>query len=78
MKEEETKYTFYRVDFNDCSLEYDYTICQTLEDVLEVLKSIDIDLDDDGEDRSPSATITGIGMTEKEWDEWVKEAQEGI
>lgn len=71
---EETIYTFYRIDFkNVSSVEYDYTICETLEVVLDYLKMIDTDLHDP--EGSASATITGIGMTKKEWNEFVKKLQ---
>ncbi len=69
----DTKYTYYQVDLENINEEWDYTICETLEEVYQILTAMDIHLDDD----SPTATgeqirvvVTGVGMTPKEYKEW--------
>lgn len=73
MRNNKTKYTYYRIDFEDWSEEYDYTIVETLEDVLIYLKAADIDLDDP--ERETKITISGIGMTPVQFKKWINEHQ---
>jgi hypothetical protein len=73
----ETLYTYYQIDLQNISVEWDCTICESLEQVLEVLKSLDIHLDDDtpvepGFERK--VVIQGIGMTPLAYEEFKKEA----
>jgi hypothetical protein len=71
-------YTHYQIDLKNCNSNLgDYIIVESLEDVLGILKLIDSDLDDDSFDNSefndkPQATITGIGMTRKAFQEYLK------
>lgn len=68
MKEE--LYTYFKVEFKDCaSVDYNYTICASFGEVKDYLESVEIDLDDP--ERKASVTITGIGMTEKQYDNWI-------
>ncbi len=68
---EETKYLYYRIDFIDCgNVEYDYTICETLDEIMDNITMVDTDLDDDT--RNAEVKIKGIGMTKKEYSEFVK------
>lgn len=68
-----TKYTYYRIDFEDWSEEFDYTIVETLEDILIYLKAADIDLDDP--ERETKVIISGVGMTPEEFEQWQDENQ---
>lgn len=77
--EEEILYTYYQIDFKNCgSFDGDYTIVETIEDVLGILKQIDSDLDDDAhkEGEKPQVTITGVGMTRKAFAEFLKSCEE--
>ena len=79
-KEAATLYTYYQLDLENMPVEWDYTICETLEDVLQQLKALDIHLDDDtpthnGKPRS--VTITGIPMTPSAYKEFIEEADLG-
>ena len=65
------KITYFRVDFNGCpTFDFDYTICADMDGVLEYLSLVQDDLDADSE---TSVTITGVGMTSKEYSNWLKE-----
>lgn len=66
-----TKYTYFRIDFEDWSGDYDYTIVPTIEDVQDYLKSAEMDLDDS--ERKTKVIITGVAMTRKEFNKWFKE-----
>lgn len=70
MKPKETVYTYFKIVFKNCGLDYDYTIVETLSDALQYLESVETDLDDP--EAKAKVIITGIGMTEKQWNEWVK------
>ena len=80
--EKESLYTYYHIEFKNCSsFNGDYTIVESLDDVLNILKKIDSDLDDDTYDKSemnekPQATITGIGMTREGFAEFLKSCDE--
>jgi len=84
MEKKETVYTYYQIDFKNCRENIgDYAIVETLEDVLDILRLIDCDLDDDNFDNipfneKPQAIITGIGMTRKQFQEHLKSNNEDI
>jgi hypothetical protein len=68
-RDPDQQYTYYQLDFNLCpSINADYTICETYEEVIVELRAVDIDLDDPTS--NASVTITGIGMTPNEFKEW--------
>lgn len=69
--DKESKYTYYRIDFEDTGLDYDYTIVEHIEDIEDYIKAVDIDMDDD--ERKTKVIITGVAMTPKEFAEWHKE-----
>lgn len=68
---EETKYTYFKIEFEDTSLDYDYTIVENIDDVTDYLRAVEIDLDDD--ERKAKAIITGVAMTQAEFSQWFKE-----
>jgi hypothetical protein len=71
MKNDETKYTYFRIEFEDCGNDYDYTI---VSDTKEVLEYIDINAGElDDRERSAKIIITGVAMTRKEYNDWIKE-----
>jgi molecular chaperone GrpE (heat shock protein) len=58
-------------------MEYDYTIVESLDGIIEYLKAAEIDLDDDKFDNTddaqkPKIIITGVPMTRKQFSEWFK------
>lgn len=57
-------YTYYRLDFKNCSLEYDYTIVPEIKDIADYITAVELDLDDD---RDAQVIITGVGMTERQY-----------
>lgn len=65
---DETKYLYYRVDFKDCGLTYDFVICKSLNQVHSCLKYVDTELDDDT--KVATVTITGVGMTKDEYKQY--------
>lgn len=72
LQKDDPKYTYFKIEFKNCScFDFDYTIVPDLKEVMRILKAVEMDLDDDTE--TASVTITGIGMTNKEWREWQKE-----
>jgi molecular chaperone GrpE (heat shock protein) len=68
---EETLYTYFKIEFEDTSIDYDYTIVENIEDVIDYLKSVEIDLDDD--ERKSKIIITGVPMTRAQFSEWFKD-----
>lgn len=68
---EATLYTYYKVEIQDMPLEWDETICESLEEVLDVLKFVDIYLDDDTV--KAKVIITGIGMSREAYQQWRKD-----
>jgi hypothetical protein len=66
----EDKYFYYRVEFKDCGLEFDYVICKSLNQVLSCLKYVDAELDDDT--KEVIVTVRGIGMTKQEYRDYIK------
>lgn len=66
----ETKYTFYRIDFNNfTNNDGDYDIVANLGEVAEILETIDPILDSESFDPNEpySVTITGVPMTIAEY-----------
>ena len=66
-------YTYYRLDFEGFNYnDGDYTICETLDEVREVLQGCDIDLDTPSEIGEPEKRIiiTGIGMTPAQFNQY--------
>lgn len=68
---EEPLYTYYQIDLKDVPVEWDTTICESLDEVLDVLKYLDIHLDDDTIEAR--ITIRGIAMTRSAYAHWRKE-----
>ena len=69
----ETICTHYRLDFTNCNLEYDYTIVESLEDIKDYLIAVDTELDDP--DADASVKITGIGMTNLQYNNFIKRGE---
>ncbi len=67
----DTLYTYFQVEIKDSSLEWDITICETLDEVRDILQLVEIDLDD--EERKTEVVITGIPMTKGAYNDWRKE-----
>ena len=74
MKKKADQFTYYRIDFSNCGTEFDYTIVETLQDVKEWLEGIDTELDDP--EAEASVKITGVGMTEEEFEQFEKSCEE--
>lgn len=71
----EAEYTYFRMDFEDWPEDFDYTICENLRQVGKMLKFAEIHLDDPF--RKTKITITGVGMTRKQYTEIKKEMRNG-
>ncbi len=70
-------YTYFRIDYINCSsVEYDYTIVESIEDISDNIRVAEIDLDDPNSDSQ--VKITGVGMTRKQYDNFLKKAYENI
>ncbi len=72
----ETLFTHYQIELENINEEWDCTICESLDEVLGVLKYLDIHLDDDTElpdGEKMRVIITGIGMTREAFKNWVEE-----
>lgn len=67
---DETKYLYYQIDFKDCALDFDCTICETLDQVRGYLQLVETDFDDP--EKEASVTIKGIGMTRTGYSEFLK------
>jgi hypothetical protein len=67
---EERTLSYYRIDFTNCGLDYDYTICKDWTEVLEYLHDVDFD------DPDASVKIAGVEMTEAEYGEFVAGMEE--
>lgn len=63
-------YTYFRVDIEDWSYDWDYAICENLSQVNKIIKMAECDLDDP--DRKTKVTITGVAMTKNEYREFKK------
>jgi len=68
--------SFARIDFKNCGLDYDYTICEwcDLKDQLDVAESAILDAEPFN--YAPEIKITPCFMTEYEFDVWFKEYME--
>lgn len=68
----ETLYTYFRIEFTDCGMDYDVTIVENIDEIIDQIRPAELALDDP---ESPTAkiTITGIAMTRKQYAEWFKE-----
>lgn len=68
---EETKYTYYRIDFINChSIEFDYMIVADIMDIENCIAIVDTDLDDP--EAVAEVRITGVGMTREQYDQYLK------
>jgi len=65
---EETLYTYYWVEIENMPLDWDTSICESLDKVRDLLQYLDIYLDDP--DIDAKVTIKGIGMTRAAFKEW--------
>lgn len=65
---EPEKYTYFRLDFNFDYDGGDYTICETVSEVSEVLRKCEGDLNTDVNHR---IEISGIAMTRIEYNLWL-------
>lgn len=75
----DTLYTYYKVEYKNCSMDYDETICQDLDAVRDAILVVDGQLDDDSDfepECKPSVTITGIGMTDRDYEAWLKSVED--
>lgn len=70
--EKPTLYTYYQLDLENMPVDWDTTICQSLDGVMDVLRYLDIHLDDDTIEAK--VTIRGIGMTKEAYAKWVEES----
>lgn len=62
-------YTYYLIEFKDCGIDdYDYTICETLEEIGDQLQIAETSFDDDTIEAQ--AIITGIALTKDELSHW--------
>lgn len=67
---QDDKYTYFKVEIKDWAEDFDYTICESLNGVLKILKLAEIYLDDPEIDTR--IIITGIGLTKKQYAEFKK------
>lgn len=65
------KYLYYQIDLVNVPVEWNTTICESLEHVHDTLKFLDIYFDD--ETIEAKAIIIGVGMTRKEYADWCHE-----
>lgn len=71
MTPEEPLYTYYQLDLEGISLDWNTTICESLDEVRDVLQYLDIFFDEP--DSEARITIRGIGMTRSAYEDWKKE-----
>ena len=69
-KNDNTKYTYYRLEFKDCNLDFDYTIVENISDIKDWINTLDIELDDDT--KKAEIKITGIGMTPVQFKDFLR------
>jgi hypothetical protein len=69
--EQETLYTYYEVEIQGTSLDWDITICESLDHVRDILQYLDTFLDDP--EIEAKVIITGIGLTRSAYENWKKE-----
>jgi hypothetical protein len=70
-KKEDTLYTYYQVDVENMPLEWNTTICESLDEVRKILQYVDIHLDDPTIEAR--VIIRGIGMTQVAFKQWQEE-----
>lgn len=70
-KIEDTKYTYFKIEFEDCGHDFDYTIVEKIQDIADYIEITEGELDD--RERDAKIIITGVAMTRKEYDEWQKD-----
>ncbi len=63
-------YTYFRIEFEDWGEDFDFTICETLDEVREMLQLAEIHLDDP--DKHTKVIVTGIPMTPPQYDKFKK------
>lgn len=68
---EETLYTYYQIDLENVPVDWDCTICESLEAVMDVLRYLDIHFDDP--EIKAKATIQGVGMSRSAFEQWQKD-----
>lgn len=69
--EKPTLYTYYQLDLENMPVDWNTTICESLDEVRDVLQYLDIHLDDDTIEAK--VTIRGIAMSREAYAEWKKE-----
>lgn len=67
----EAFYTHYEIELDNSPVDWDTTIVDSLDGVMEVLKYLDIHLDDP--DCNLVVKIKGIGMTREAFKKWQEE-----
>jgi len=68
---EETLYTYYQLEVQGTSLDWDITICESLDHVRDTLQYLDTFLDDP--EIEAKVIITGIGLTRSAYKKWKEE-----
>jgi hypothetical protein len=63
-------YTYFRIDFEDWGEDFDFTICETLDEVREMLQLAEIHLDEP--DRHTKVIVTGIPLTPPQYEKFKK------
>jgi rRNA maturation protein Nop10 len=63
-------YTYFRIDFEDWGEDFDFTICETLDEVREMLQLAEIHLDEP--DRHTKVIVTGLPMTPPQYEKFKK------
>lgn len=68
---EEPKYTYFRIDFNNCSMPYDYTICPEHEIQDQMIDALTaFDGWEDVHEEKPTITISPVIMSHEEYAKW--------
>jgi hypothetical protein len=71
MSTDETLYTYYQIDLEGMSVDWNTTICESLDDVRDVIQFLYTHFDDP--ECNGRAIITGIGMTREAYAKWKEE-----
>lgn len=72
--DDNTKYTYYRIELVNCGHEYDYTMVANLSDIMDILRMEETNLDDD--ETQAEIRITGVGMTPIEFQAWIDSCED--